>query len=113
MALLRSLKEAKVSEQQLRRAYVRMGVALMQLDRILGPVVLNGRDLIHIPPYATFKTTIKTLRMLDSETLHKTLYQLDMIEKFMSILVQGWRLVPKTMVGVTGRTGKYNGEAPG
>jgi hypothetical protein len=92
VGLFRAVK-GKASAGSLQRAQVRMGLALMQLDKVLGAVALNGRDLIHIPDPAATRTTGKTLRVAEPSALNKTLHQMELIDRFMTILVEGWHLV--------------------
>lgn len=109
--LLRTVK-GHVSDDVLHRAYMRIGVALTQLDKVFGPFIMNGRDLVYIPPYSHFRDSIKTLRMMQSPLLEKTIYEMDMLDKFLTILVDGWQKVPKNLVGATSKSGRYNSFLP-
>jgi len=109
--LLRLLK-GNVKEEPLRRAYIRTGVAVTQLSRAYGSMIMNGRDLVYIPPFKDFRSTIKTLRMMESPVLEKTVHQIDMLDKLLAILVDGWQKMPKTLVGSPMSTARANNHFP-
>lgn len=78
------------------RVHLRMGIALMHLEKLYGPLILNGRDLNHISAYADFKrSSSTTLRILDSSKLSDVLQQMDMVGKFVDIFVNGWQMVSR------------------
>lgn len=75
----------KVKEELINKGYVRMMIALTQADKVFGSVVLNGRDLQHIPDYKNLEVsdTKKNIRKnILQMTLPKQIYHSYIITQY-------------------------------
>jgi hypothetical protein len=87
LEVLRQLKPS-VEPALMQRACLRTGVAFLQLEENYGALILNGRDLVHVPPFRS------TSSRLDSAArFEKLTTRFNIVQSFIGLAVDEWRLV--------------------